>query len=140
MAGSRRLFQYTNDAGVLYQVELDESNSTATVGGKIMFSDRSAQLPRLPGKTKLRFVNAYVKSNPDIKRKFYVGNPDAVLQAVNGATLSANVYPTAEDGVPAKSDWVITSYRGEQSSPPLPVSTPDTGLTDGTLNSGGSAP
>ena len=133
MAGSRKRFQYTNDAGVLYTVNLDESNSEGTIGGVAMFLSRSAQLPELPKKTKLRYVNAYLVSNPLIKRKFYIGNPACIVQAVNGAALSAVPYPVPGDTAGTPLAWAITSYRGEESSPPPPINTTsgDTGLIDG---------
>jgi hypothetical protein len=133
MAGSRKKFQYTNDAGVLYTVNLDESNSEGTIGGTAMFLPRTTQLPDVPRGTKLRYCNAYLLSNPDIKRKFYIGNPAAVLQAVNGGALLAAVYPSAADAAPVTAAWGITSYRGEGSTPPQPINTTsgDTGLFDG---------
>ncbi len=133
MAGSRKKFQYTNDAAVLYTVTLDESNSEGTIGGAAMFVPRSAQLPDVPRGTRLRYCNAYLLSNPVIKRKFYIGNPAAILQALAGATLLAAVYPSAGDAAPVTAAWGITSYRGEASSPPQPLNATsgDTGLTDG---------
>lgn len=133
MAGSRKKFQYTNDSGVLYQLKLDESNAEGTIGGVVMFLPRSAQLPDIPRGTKPRYVNAFLASNPVIKRKFYIGNPLAVVQAVNGAVLSAVVYPNATDTAGTTANWTITSYRGEGSTPPEPVNTTsgDSGLTDG---------
>jgi len=118
---------------VLYTVTLDESNSEGTIGGVAMFLSRTVQLPDIPRGTKLRYCNAYLLSNPDIKRKFYVGNPAAALQAVNGAQLLAAVYPSAGDAAPVTQAWGITSYRGESSTPPQPINTTsgDTGLIDG---------
>lgn len=133
MAGSRKKFQYTNDSGVLYGVTLDESNAEGTIGNVPMFLPRTTQVPDVPKGTKLRFVNTFLVSNPSIKRKFYIGNPQAIIQAVNGAVLSAVVYPNATDTAGTPANWTITSYRGEGSNPPQPVNSTsgDTGLTDG---------
>jgi hypothetical protein len=133
MAGSRKKFLYTNDAGLAYTVTLDESNSEGTIGGVAMFLARTVQVPDVPRGTKLRYVNATLISNPDIKRKFYIGNLAAITQAVQGATLLAGVYPTAADAAPSPVAWAITSYRGEGSTPPAPINSTsgDTGLTDG---------
>lgn len=137
MAGSRTLFEYVNDAGVLYTVNIDESNAEATCGGIPLFTTRTVQSPDLPARTTKRYINATLLNNPDIKRRFWIGNPQAVVQAVNGATLLAQVYPTSADAIGSRENWVISSYRGEKSSVPIALNAPDTGLIDGDGLGGG---
>jgi hypothetical protein len=134
MAGSRRWFLYKDDSGTDYSVNLDESNSEATVGGVRLFLNRTIANPLLRKGIKLRYVNAYLQSNPLNKRKFAVGNPLAIPQILAGATITASVYGNPEDGVDTDTfTWVISSYRGEQSSIPPAVSATsgDSGLVDG---------
>jgi len=133
MAGSKSWFKYTDDSGADFSVNLDESNSEASVGTERLFLNRTAAHPLLRKGTKLRYVNAFLVTNPVIKRRFYVGNPLAVPEILGGSSLTAAVYnlPT-DDAAPVVLTWTITSYRGEQTSIPPNVSTTsgDTGLTD----------
>jgi hypothetical protein len=133
MAGSLRWFKYTDDAGGLFSVNLDESNSTATVGGVSLFTNRTAVHPLLSGRVKKRYVNATLTSNPNIKRRFWVGNPLAIPQILGGGAFLASVYPIAADTASAAVAWSITSYRGEKGAiaPALNATAGDTGLTDG---------
>jgi len=134
MAGSLKPFRYTDDAGVAYSVVLDESNSTATVGGVALLLNRTVASPYPPGRLKKRYVNAFLTSNPNIKRRFWVGNPLAIPQILASAAFLASVYPVAGDTAVAPVAWTITSYRGEKGAIPPAISTTggDTGLTDGT--------
>lgn len=133
MAGSKSWFRYTSDAGVDSSVFLDESNSEASVDGVRLFLNRTAAHPLLTKGTKLRYLNAFLVTNPVIKRRFYVGNPLAIPEILNGGALTAAVYnlPT-DDAVPVVLTWTITSYRGEQSAitPGISTTSGDTGLTD----------
>jgi hypothetical protein len=134
MAGSLRYFRYQDDAGSSFSVLLDESNSTATVGGVALFTARTSPHPFLASRTKKRYVNAQLVSNPNIKRRFWVGNPLAIPQILAGAAFLAGVYPVPGDTAVAPVAWTINSYRGERSATPPAVNTTagDTGLTDGT--------
>jgi hypothetical protein len=135
MAGSLKYFKYTDDAGVPYSVNIDESNAEATVGGVVLCLPRTAAHANIPTKLKKRFLNAYLTSNPLVKRKFWVGNPLAIPQILAGGAFLAGAYPAAADTATVPVPWTITSYRGEKNSPPPALNTTsgDTGLTDGDL-------
>lgn len=134
MAGSRTLFNYTDDAGIVYTVKLDESNSGATtISGERLMPLRTAAAANIPGGNKLRYCLAYVASNPRIRRKFYIGNLAAIASVIApGATLQAAVYPNPDDSVPTAVPWIITAYRGEERSISPATTALDTGLIDGT--------
>jgi hypothetical protein len=134
MAGSLKPFRYRDDAGADFTVILDESNSTATVGGVALFLARTSPHPYLSNRVKKRYVNAFLTSNPSIKRRFWIGNPLAIPQVLAGAAFLAGVYPVPGDTAVAPVAWTITSYRGEKSATPPSLNTTagDTGLTDGT--------
>lgn len=133
MAGSIRFFKYTDDAGNSYSVKVDESNGEATVGGAALMLSRTAAHPYAPCVLQKRFCYAYVTATPAIKRRFYIGNPAAVIQILSGGAFLANIYPAAADGTPTQVAWTVTAYRGEKNSPPPALNTTggDTGLTDG---------
>lgn len=131
MAGSRDIFQYTNDAGVLYAVEVDESNAEATAGGTQLMSRPTVALPGLPRRSQMRYVNCQLTSNPDIRRRFWIGNSAAVQQVLVGATFNAVVYPVSGDTGGTTEPWTIRSYRGEKFPANFNPSANDTGLTDG---------
>lgn len=133
MAGSLKYFRYTDDAGVPYSINVDESNAEATVGGIALCLPRTAAHPNIPTKLKKRYLNAYVTATPAIKRKFWVGNPLAIPQILAGGAFLAGAYPTAADAATVAVAWTISSYRGEKNSPPPALNTTsgDTGLTDG---------
>jgi hypothetical protein len=133
MAGSLKYFLYTDDANAPYSVNVDESNGEATVGGIRLCLVRTAAHPNLPTKLKKRYVNAFVTATPNIKRRFWVGNPLAIPQILAGGAFLASAYPTAADATPVTVPWTVSSYRGEKNSPPpaLNATSGDTGLTDG---------
>lgn len=135
MAGSLKYFLYTDDAGTGYAINVDESNGEGTIGGVRMCLNRSAVVPNIPTKLKKRYINAFVTATPAIKRRFWIGNPLAIPQALAGAAVLAAAYPSAADAASATVAWSITSYRGEKNAPPPPLSTTggDTGLTDGDI-------
>jgi hypothetical protein len=133
MSGSKNWFKYTDDSDVEYSVFLDESNSEATVGGIRLFLNRTANHQLLRKGTKLRYANAFLTTNPAVKRKFYIGNPLAIPQVIAGGALTAVVYANDSDDSVTPISWTITSYRGEQSNitPAVSVTSGDTGLIDG---------
>ena len=133
MAGSRRKFRYTSDSGTPYSISLDESNGEATVtGGARITEDISGGETNKPQGFTPRYVLTFLQSNPLIKRKFIVGDIDAV-QALSIApgTISAPVYALADGSVPPAAVWVVTSYRGEKAPVAGAANGGDTGLTDG---------
>jgi hypothetical protein len=133
MAGSKKYFRYTDDTAANYSVQLDESNSEATVGGVALCLSRTAAHPNLPKKLGMRYILAFVTATPSIRRKFWVGNPLAIPQILSGGAFLAGIYPTAADAATVAAPWTITKYSGEENSPPpaLNATSGDTGLTDG---------
>lgn len=133
MAGSLKWFKYTDDSAVDYSINVDESNAEGTIGGVRMCVVRSAAHPNLPTKLKKRYVNAFLTATPAVKRRFWLGNPLCIPQALAGAAMLAAPYPSAGDTAPVTAAWTITSYRGEKNAPPpaLNATAGDTGLTDG---------
>jgi hypothetical protein len=133
MAGSLRYFRYQDDSGASYSVQIDESNGEATCGGVALMLNRTAAHPRLGAGDKMRYCLASLSTNPNIKRKFYVGNPLAVAQIQAGAAFLAGVYPTAGDAATVTASWTVTARRGEKfrTAPALNATAGDTGLTDG---------
>lgn len=138
MAGSRRDFSYTSDDGnTKYALNLDESNSKGILSapdGTLplnLFLAATAPFPgRPPAGFKARYLNAYNRTNPTEKRKFYVGN----LAAYNYAKVNASIIKTIErpETAPAvETEWVVKSARPERfgTSPDFLV---DSGLNDGT--------
>jgi hypothetical protein len=112
MAGSLRWFRYTDDSATPYSVLLDESNSRATCGGVALCLARTAAHPREQKSLSKRYVNCSLASNPNIKRRFWVGNSLAIPQILAGAAFLAVVYPTADDASGTAVAWTINSYRG----------------------------
>jgi hypothetical protein len=135
MAGSLTWFQYKDDAGNTYSVMQDESNGLATIGGVRLALARTAANPAIPGRLRKRYVLAYLKSNPKLRRKFWVANPLAIPQILSSAAMKAAVYASGADTTPVQEDWVISAYRGERGSivPTVDATAGDTGLTDGTV-------
>lgn len=100
MTGSRRWFEYQDDAGLGYAVQLDESVaevtalgfgpvSAATVAAR-RFAKVSGQVP-----VKLRYLLvARVNEDEDtVRRKVYVGSPTAgAWVSANSITLDGEVY------------------------------------------------
>jgi hypothetical protein len=128
MAGSLRLFRYTNDAGADFTFKTDESNGEATVGGVTLMRNRIAASPFPSKGFQPRYINAVNNADTNIKRKFLVGNPLAIAQINAGAAMLAVTYPGQ-----AATAWSYNSIRGERSRlvPPLNTTGGDTGLTDG---------
>jgi hypothetical protein len=133
MAGSLKWQRYRDDSGLDYSINVDESNAAATCGGVALCPTRTSAHANLPTKLKKRYVNAYLTSNPVIRRRFWVGNPLAIPQILAGAAFLAGVYPLPADTAIAPVAWTIASYRGEKNAPPPALNTTvgDTGLTDG---------
>jgi hypothetical protein len=133
MAGSKRYFRYQNDAGAALSVQIDESNGEATCGGVALMLQRTAAHPKMAAGDKMRYCLAFVTATPNIRRKFYVGNPLAVAQLQAGAAFLAGIYPTAADAATVTGSWTVTAIRGEKSSPApaFNATAGDTGLTDG---------
>lgn len=139
MAGSRTWRAYTSDNGTVYSVNVDESNSNATIGGAggnvLLMPVRTVNSAGIPCGLKMRYVNAQSVTTPNLKRKFWIGSPAAMLAAAaDGAQITAEAYPGAGDTAGATSVWTITSLRGEKVRKPPAFNAVDTGLTDGTTS------
>jgi hypothetical protein len=117
MTGSRRWFEYESNAGVLYAVELDESNAESNLGGIRLFSDLTAQAVLFPKRASMRYVNASLVGDPLQRRRFWVGEPTVFNAIAPGDAIA--------DG---SAVWRINSVRGEKFTIP---STIDSGLIDG---------
>jgi hypothetical protein len=133
MSGSKRYFRYRDDLGNDYAVQLDESNSEATIGGEPLMLQRNiSTLDPLPTGLKPRYIIAQTTLPADLgskvySRKFKVGNPAAIVQAGSGAVLSAQAYPGY-----GPSAWTVTFISGEQRKvvPFLNITAGDSGLDD----------
>jgi hypothetical protein len=135
MAGSKSYRQYTSDNGTTYTVLVDESNANAVIGAGTLplIPLRTAASGRLPSGIVQRYVLCSLVSNPRVRRKFKVGNPGLIGNALApGAIIKAQVYPTSADAVPTTEDWNVTAYRGEKINSVPGLLAVDTGLTDGT--------
>lgn len=125
--GSRRWFEYEDNRGLTYAVQLDESiyetadlgfaNVTAGADGPQANGRVIAATGRLP--LRMRYINVSRVTSEGVteRNSFYVGNPDAPI--ASGASLTVTV-----DGVV----WNLSSSRGEQLQL---VPATDTGKTDG---------
>jgi hypothetical protein len=136
MAGSLTWREYTGDDGVKYSIKVDESNARASVTGGAatgLCKVRTTNAPPLPVGLKKRFVNCYSQANPNIRRRFYVGDNTLITSIrAAGATLVGEDYSGAANAPGANATWIVASYRGEK-APVVPAFTAtDTGLTDGT--------
>jgi hypothetical protein len=117
MSGSRRWFQYTDDQGRDFAVELDESNSESNLDGIRLMGDIDGSEILLPGRLNMRYVNTISRDNALIRRKFFVG----VVALFNSIESADSI---SDDGVIYK----ILSRRGERAAFPNPV---DTAQIDG---------
>lgn len=104
---------YRDDRNVAYTVNLDDIDSEGSIGANALFGSRIKSAPNLPATIKMRYINAFLKSNPRIKRRFYVGNLAARNSAVAGGEVLGLPLPSA--GLPGNAlrAWGVASYRGE---------------------------
>jgi hypothetical protein len=134
MAGSIIWAEYEADDGTTYAVKIDKSNANAITdpGAENLMPTRStAGIKGLPRGLKMRYCLAYQQDKPAIRRRFWVGNKQAVTNILtSGTTILCEAYPGANDIAGVEKTWVVTAFRGEK-SPIIPtVGAPDTGLTD----------
>lgn len=136
MAGSLVYRQYISDSGITYAQRCDESNARASVtGGNAagLSPVLTANVPGLPRGIGKRYVLAQSSANPNIRRKFWIGNPANVASLLlPGATITAEDYPGAGDTPGANATFIVTAYRGEKQTIVPAFNALDTGLTDGT--------
>jgi len=104
---------YIDDRNIAYTVDLENEDSRGSISGNALFGNKINSAPNLPATIKMRYVNAFLKSNPSIKRRFYVGNLTARNSAIVGGELLGLPLPSA--GLPGNAlrAWGISSYRGE---------------------------
>jgi hypothetical protein len=137
MAGSITYQRYTDDSGLSYSIKMDESNAKGTVGSKRLCLARSVAHDGMPKNMEPRYVLAYNQITPAQKRKFIVGNPNAITDLLTpGAIVVSEQYPAVNSesgGGGATINWIVTYYSGERRKliPAVNSSTGDTGLTDG---------
>lgn len=138
MAGSLTYREYISDAGVKYSIKIDKSNADAVPGSGVAQSLCAARLaddPAIPSGFSKRYILCYAIPDPLIKRKFYVGNPAVIPSLITpGATINATEYPGLNDVAGTSVTWAVTAYRGEKSRVIPAFTSPDTGLTDGTVS------
>jgi hypothetical protein len=140
MSGSRSWREYTSLAGTKYAINMDESNANATVGGAggnvVLMAIPTQNNPAAPCGLKPSYINAYLLSNPRIRRQFKIGNNDARLAlAQPGAQISAVVYANPADTAGTTELWGLGELIGEKSGRRPPAfNAADTGLTDGTTS------
>lgn len=124
MVGSKAWFQYEDDTGLKYAVELDETaGDTEALGfGPVDISDTVAQGRMLTSTGSrplaMRYLNcSRLSSGATIRQKFFVGNPVdfADLRSVPSVTIGGVV-------------WSVSSLRGEKVTL-IPLT--DSGQTDG---------
>jgi len=104
---------YRDDRNVAYTVDLQSIDSEGSVSGNALFGARINSAPTLPANIKMRYVNAYLKSNPKIRRRFYIGSLAARNSAIAGGVLLGLPLPSAGIAGNALLSWTIVSCRGE---------------------------
>ena len=117
MSGSMFWQDYNADNNITYAVYCDKSNGLALCATLQLMITRTSNNPPIPKTIKQRYANAYLQSNPVIKRRFPMGNKAAFAAAqAPGATI-----------VSTEGTWIITSTRGEKSRTVPPFGAADTG-------------
>jgi hypothetical protein len=139
MAGSRKDFIVTDDAGQRFSVNVDESNAKATIRrtgdaaavGIRLFDVPTAPFPgRPPASFRLRGVNTFNAADPRETRFFKVGNPAAYALALGGPS-EITAFRVSPGGGAVAVTWVVRSGRPERRGT-QPNFSQDTGLDDGT--------
>ena len=110
---------YTTDTGVIYLVEIDESNGEACGFGDVTTANQGE--PLLPSRFVMRYINCVRAgaSGEDIRRRFWVGNQSTLqdLVAARAVTVDGQAYN-------------VRSFRGEKATFPIPI---DTAQNDGDI-------
>jgi len=138
MAGSISWREYTSDDGTIYAIRSDESNANAFgAAGSSLLPVPTGNRQQIPKGLKKRYVIATSISNPNLRRKFYVGSQATMLALKNQSpkTITATDYPNAgATNAGVTTTWTITYFKGEISRVVPDFTAPDTGLTDGTVS------
>lgn len=119
MAGSIKWFEYTDDEGSTWAVQMDESNGEAV--GNTDYTDTSTATMQLPRNCKPRYAR-YVDALGNIARNIIV-----TAAGANAASLPATI--TVIDALGATVTLILKQFVGEQMTK-IPAAI-DTGLTDG---------
>jgi hypothetical protein len=136
MAGSRTIRQYTADDGTNYAIAADKSNADANLVGRntVLLATRQLNVPDLPRGLRPRYVLTFLKSDPTVKRKFYVGVIGQIGTIYTpGAIIEGERSPTGIPGGGTKVQWIVTAYRGEKYNFRAAVDAFDSGQTDGNV-------
>lgn len=119
MAGSIKWFEYTDDEGSTWAVQMDESNGEAV--GNADYTDTSTATMQLPRNCNPRYAR-YVNAAGTIARNIIVTSA-----AANAGTLPATI--SVLDALGATVELVLKQFVGERMTR-IPAAL-DTGLTDG---------
>lgn len=132
MAGSRRAFVYTSDAGEQFLVQLDESiYENQELGfGNTLTGGASAGVIIRGNPIKMRYINCYRQQDGITTRaRFFVGDPQSNIYKQGGAFVPAQqaTANATEGGIP----WIVSSSIGEKRRF---IGLVDTNKTDGDVD------
>lgn len=119
MAGSLKWFEYTDDEGDTWAVEMDESNGEAV--GNSDYTTSSTATMMLPRNCKPRYAR-YVDAAGKIARNIIV-----TAAGANAGSVPATI--SIVDALGATVELILKQFVGEQMTR-IPAAI-DTGLTDG---------
>lgn len=119
MAGSRKWYVYTDDAGVDYAINLDKSNTDAANGGLDNYPSTGGPKASVPRNIKVRYVE-YADASRYRKIRCVCLTPTIYNGIVGGAV------GTITDPIAGTGSLGLISAVGEKRRLPTPV---DTGLT-----------
>lgn len=104
---------YLDDSGKTWRVSVETWDWNGLLGGATLFNRNVPSAPILPSTIRMRYVNAYLKSNPNIRRRFVIGNRVALRFGIQGGALRGLPINVENTSGNAYLDWVISSVRGE---------------------------
>lgn len=119
MAGSIKWFEYTDDEGSTWAIQMDESNGEAV--GNTDYTAASTATMELPRNCKARYAR-YVDAAGNIARNIIV-----TAAGANAGTVPSTI--TVLDALGATITLILKTFVGEKMTR-IPFA-PDTGLTDG---------
>lgn len=119
MAGSLKWFEYTDDEGSTWAVQMDESNGEAI--GNTDYTETSTAKMQLPRNCKPRYAR-YVDAVGNIARNI-------IVTAANASTGSLPATIEVIDALGATVTLILKQFVGERMTK-IPAAA-DTGLTDG---------
>ncbi len=104
---------YLDDSGKTWRVLVQTWEWNGLLGGATLFNRNVPSAPLLPSSVRMRYVNAYLKSNPDVRRRFFVGNRIALRFGIQGSALQGLQINTEDTTGNGYLEWVVSSVRGE---------------------------